>query len=188
VWGSLRLAPINSNNPKRCSHPDCTTPDDKATEISFANEQQINEIFGVTILNSDNHVLFCRSHYQLVYRIIRKQSSTPCETCGARPLCDTKFTRHCPDSSIINDHMVTAMGLEMNITPLDVICSTCYKLHLHIINLRKVEKNNESLDAELQMLIDDLQKQKNEATNKTIIALATVGGFVANELLNQRAL
>lgn len=141
---------------KRCSHPDCSTPHEKVTTVSFANEAQIQDILGITTEKN----LFCKYHYQVVYRTFRKKSSAPCAACGATPLWDTQFTRHCPDYRIIIEHMRTAIGTEMVLAPLDVICSTCYKLHLHIVNETINNYKHTSNDSDLKMLLDELKKRK----------------------------
>ena len=71
-------------------------------------------------------------------------------------------------------------------TPADVICSSCYKLHLQIINNKG--NKNEPNDSDLEAIIHQLDAQRKEEHDIAQSALYAVGSYVANELYNQRAM
>ena len=56
--------------------------------------------------------------------------------------------------------MRTTLGEELNLTPADVICSSCYKLHLQII--KNKGNKNEPNDSHLEAIIHQLDAQRRE--------------------------
>ena len=94
------------------------------------------------------------------------------------------FNRHCPNPHVISKHLNFSMGTDVTISASDVICSTCYKTHLQIIN----KSENESHDCDLKALIEQLQSRIDVTTNKAMKAILNVAIYVAGELLLQRAL
>ena len=166
-------------------HPECPTPYERVNAVSFTSKPTIAATLNLTVPETEDTYL-CINHYQLLYRTLRKQSSVPCAACGAKPLWDTQFSRHCPDVELIIEHIRTAIGVELNLTSDDVICSSCYKLHLQIIN--ETNHINKSDDSDLLVIIDQLDAQRREEHDIAQRALSTVALFVANEIYNQRAM
>lgn len=175
-----------SHATKLCLHPECSTPQERVNAVSFTSKTTISATLGLTNIpeNEDTHL--CIHHYQLLYRTLRKQSSVPCAACGAKPLWDTQFSRHCPDCKLIVEHTRSTIGEELNLMPTDVICSSCYKLHLQIIN--KSQSKNESCDRYLKDLINKLDAQRRKENDIAQSALLAVALFIANEIYNQRAM
>ena len=134
---------IHSN--KFCSYPKCTMPHDKVMTPAFTNEQTIK---GILRLTTDEPIILCKAHYQSLYREVRKQIATPCASCGAKPVRGTMFTRHSPNPKVIQEHMCLTLGVDIPITSSDTICSSCYKLHHHILN--QMAKEEHSYDTVLQ--------------------------------------
>ena len=181
-WTKQQRCP---NTAKCCLHPECSTPHEKVNAVSFTSKALIGATLCCTVPEAEDAYL-CINHYQLLYRTLRKQSSVPCAACGAKPLWDTQFSRHCPDCDLVVENMRTTLGEELNLTPADVICSSCYKLHLQIINNKG--NKNEPNDSDLEAIIHQLDAQRREEHDIAQSALYAVGSYVANELYNQRAM
>ena len=100
------------------------------------------------------------------------------------------FTRQCPNSQLIHEHLLSRLGVYIPVNNLSSrkICLSCYKFHSHIVNLETINKPSSS-DEELELLIKGLNEKKN-MTVKIIVddALLAVTTFVGTSLLQQRAL
>ena len=168
---------------KKCSYPDCMTPCDEVSTPSFTDKHQVETILQFRVQDEEK-VFLCKSHYQYVYCTMRKEAALPCATCSATPIAGTMFNRHCPNPHVISEHMNFSMGTDVTISASDVICSTCYKTHLQIIN----KSENESHDCDLKALIEQLQSRIDVTTNKAMKTILNVAIYVAGELLLQRAL
>ena len=65
----------------------------------------------------------------------------PCAGCDAKPKSSQGgYTRHSPDALSVTNYLNEHTEFEVTITPTDVLCKSCYDMHLVII------KNMESLD------------------------------------------
>ena len=56
-----------------------------------------------------------------------------CTSCGATSKTGTSFSHHSPDPHAVSLHLEETTGVKINVNPGDLLCNTCYKLHLSIV-------------------------------------------------------
>ena len=55
------------------------------------------------------------------------------KSCGAVPKAGKTFNQHSPDSQTVTEHLRKTINSDINITPQDILCLSCYKLHSNIL-------------------------------------------------------
>ena len=126
-------------------------------------------------------MLLCRKHYSLLYRQFVLTEST-CASCEAKPKSGTMFSSHSPDPYTIALHL----GSEQPIQEDDVLCGSCYKLHLSILNsLDKAPGSDQSLKEDIELWSSLCTEDTTNSINKSVLdAVLTVG----SDLLKGKAI
>ena len=87
-----------------------------------------------------------------------------------KPKFGSAFLRHSPDATKVTQTLQETTDFEGYIKPDDVICYSCYKLHLY--SLQRLESEMNSSDDALQTCIDTWQvKVRDSGTNHLTRAL-----------------
>ncbi len=116
----------NSGIVPKCVYPDClTSPSNKFISPTFATVSELEELIHINV-SGEQPLLLCNDHYQYVYREFN--SPTTCSSCGIKPKSGKRFHRHCPDVDLVNSLLCG----EEEITDNDVICLSCYRVHLEM--------------------------------------------------------
>ena len=167
----------------QCIHLNCTATSTEVKLITPSFEAIDNLEAALNVISTpDRPFLLCQQHYQEVYR---KFKSPWCASCGVKPKSGTYFTRHSPDASTVT-RALHQDGFDGIIRSTDYICSTCYKVHLAII--QSMESQSSTPDNMLKDLICIWEhKISNENTDKLTKVILQVVLFVATELLHNRA-
>ena len=125
----------------------------------------------------------CNKHYQIMYQ--QSVTPVPCASCGVKPLHGTAFTRHSPNAEMVCRHFFETTGFELNLTHADYICSTCYKLHLTVLDNKGLHTPNQSLTE----IITSLKgKLSNIDGDRLASCIEQVVVYVAQSLQHDRAL
>ncbi len=126
----------------------------------------------------------CPKHYRELYR--QFNSPQPCAGCGVSPKSGTYFTRHSPDAIAVTHELSKNSGFDRVILPTDYLCSTCYKVHLAVLNSLESESNTPD-----NVLRDSIEiweyKLSQGDTDRLTKAVLQAVLFVAKELACQRA-
>ena len=168
---------VLSGTTYKCNYPHCTTTSQLIVP-SFVSAETLEVILKVP----PPHKL-CNKHYQLIYR----ETITPivpCASCGIKPLHGTAFSRHSPNAERVCAHFHESTGFELKLTHTDYICSTCYKLHVTILESKAGLPINQSLSEIIALL-------KSKLSNTEDCLASCIGQivlYVAQSLLSDRAL
>ena len=158
----------------KCVCPDCTSTS-KLVTPAFAPREEIQAILGIP--GDIGSLPLCPKHYQEVYRQFQSSKlCTKCASCKKKPKQGTKFTRHSPNSSLVNQLLSGEP-----ITPTDYICLGCYKAHVAMI------KSHEQAN-ELRERIQTWEVvQADSSTDILTKAVIHSVLYVANEFEHERA-
>ena len=167
-----------------CIHPQCSAASTEVKLITPSFEAIDNLEAALHVKSSPEHPLvLCSKHYHEVYRQFKAR---PCAGCGVKPKVGTYFTRHSPDASTVSRVLHENMGFDGIVLSTDYICSTCYKVHIAII--QSIESETSSPD---EMLKDHIAiweyKFSTKDTDKLTMAILQSVLFVASEILHNRA-
>ena len=141
--------------------------------------------------SSEDDTMLCLYDYHVVYRSlpgkVETYSRTRCTTCK-KDLSGRTDHHHCPSPQIIRHHLQEKTGHDHEITPDSIICTTCYKAQMSILQGECL-----STDLELMQVIESLEAQSQETSQSTIEkamnnSINAVGTKVAYMLLKQEAL
>ena len=134
---------------RTCIYPKCQETN-KLISPNFDTVENIESNLGIKS-RSDCPLLLCAKHYTALYRQLNM--AQPCASCGVMPKQGTSFTRHCPDSLLINKIMRESSGDEnvVCIQESDCVCNVCYRVHLAM--LKSVEASEDD-DGQLMHLIE----------------------------------
>ena len=155
-------APTDEN--MRCKIQGCSAA--AKMHVKFSITDETKQEFSIENIEQ---VQVCSNHYHLLYK--RSHESTlPCKTCGCKPKKCQAFNRHCPSPEIIEKYLRAKQGFSDVIHCDDVICLSCYKQHMDIIQTVKLFVPGEcsdtttpdSTDADLDALISQLEKTAEE--------------------------
>jgi hypothetical protein len=95
-------------------------------KASFASPTQLRASIGILNENGNDNIFLCKSHYNKLYRDM--YPPVRCASCNAYPR-KGPFTHHSP-----NPQLVATFLNDVNILKADdVLCLTCYMVHLSII-------------------------------------------------------
>ena len=170
---------------KKCSYPDCGDTGKLVVPLFEAHDIIKNYI---NTPNMSDDLLLCNRHYQMAYKEFSVLTPSPCAACNAVPKRDILYNRHCPNPTVINEHMNSTFGTSISLNKSDNICYSCYKLHNSI--LKYMERNEHSHDSALSHIIDNLDNKLSACTSedKVTKAVAYTARFVAGSLLQNKAL
>ena len=122
---------------QHCVYSDCVASSNNTRIIAPCEDTE--EAFRQVLNGTEQPIFLCQTHYQCLYRKIH--AHIPCAGCDAKPKSSQGgYTRHSPDALSVTNYLNEHTEFEVTITPTDVLCKSCYDMHLVII------KNMESLD------------------------------------------
>ena len=129
--------------------------------------------------------LLYRDQYTDLYKLFHPQST--CASCGATSKRGTSFSHHSPDTHAVSLHLEETTGIKTNVNPGDLLCTTCYKLHLSILKALETQQSRPSDNAlKNAMSIWDLKLQ-DPTTDTLTKATLKVVLYLSESLLQQRA-
>ncbi len=120
-----------------CIYPGCNIQE-KLVSPLFAPVCEI--MAALDIEHCDSIFKLCPEHYQELYR--QFVSDCPCASCNINPKKGTHFTRHSPNSELVNNILrIAELDGTKPLSPSDYICAYCYKSHLPIVKSLKTKLN-----------------------------------------------
>lgn len=169
-----------TNHTGKCTNPNCSEPfSEKLIAPTFEALEKLEAVFSVKS-SEQNPFLVCTLCYAHLHRTINKQPN--CASCGANPKPGTRFCRYSPDPAGVSYYLNTTTGSEVTIQPTDMICTTCYRLHVAIIN----DESNSlcTLEDALKKWRDSANESTETATKAVLTAVILVGEhFLQNKAL-----
>ena len=150
----------------KCIHSQCTVKNDDERLIrpSFASIQKLEEAL-IVKSSVDCPLLLCKKHYSLLYRQFVLTEST-CASCEAKPKSGTMFSCHSPDPYTVALHL----GSEQPIQEDEVLCGSCYKLHLFILNsLDKAPGSDQRLKKDNELWSSLCTEDSTNSINKSVL-------------------
>ena len=126
----------------------------------------------------------CDKHYQLLYR----ESHEPkiCAGCGAKPKSrQAPYSRVSPYAISVSKYLNERTDLMGSVGPSDVLCKSCYDMHLLLLE----HINTKEPHLQLQASICQWKlKMEDKATDKLTKAVLRTVIFVAKVLQQEKAL
>ena len=178
-----RKTPKLPSDNKQCIYPNCTVCE-KLITPAFQSIASLEATVGVQA-TSEQPFLLCPQHYQQLYRVF--SIPKPCAGCGMKPKFGSTFVRHSPDALTVTRILQETTDFEGHINPDDVLCYSCYKLHLY--SLQKIESERKSSDDALQTCLEIWQVKLSERnTDHLTRALLKTAFTVGDAILHQRAM
>lgn len=105
-----------------CTYPKCHAS--SANEKIIVVPENTKQLFA-QVLRTQESMTLCGTHYQCLYR--QTHVSNPCVGCGAKPMArQSPYNRHSPDAITISHYLQERTGFDVNITPSDTLCKSCY--------------------------------------------------------------
>ena len=104
---------------KKCSYPDCSDAG-KLIVPSFEAHDVIKSY--IKVPNTSDDLLLCNRHYQMAYKEFSVTTPSPCAACNAVPKQGVLYNRHCPNPTVINEHMNSTFGTNISLNNSDNIC------------------------------------------------------------------
>jgi hypothetical protein len=179
TWRRKQEKYVASDVSHRCKYMGCT----KQNKVISTNDLLILRC--LTVQDTDSTSL-CEAHYQDLYR--QAHAPTPCCGCGCKPKSrNGPYTRHSPDPTTISKYLSEKTGCSVDITQTDVLCKSCYNIHLAIlndINNPIITPSANQLDLEIARWTMTMRTHNCEVT-KSILATVV---YVGKKLLQDRAL
>ena len=170
---------------RKCAYQYCIVTSDNENLIrpSFESPSVICSHLHVNTTDFDSLYL-CHKHYT-IHRALNPL--IPCASCVARPKAGQSFNRHSLDALLVNTHFHNVFqnvteDIQMN----DVLCYSCYRMHLLII--KNLEEQKIGSDQQLQEDIDFWSGKYNNTTEEPTRSTLHTVITVANYLLQNRAL
>ena len=166
---------------EKCINPRCNhSQSEKVIRPRFESVEKLEAVLGVQS-SEDSPFMVCQGCYNYLYKMFNPPSI--CASCGAFPKAGTRFFRHSPDAIVVSQHLQSITGSDVRILPTDVICNSCYKLHLTLTHARDQEP-----ESTLECDIPKWRAQVDENTNTLTKAVLTAVLYVAERLLQNKAL
>ena len=125
---------------------------DRLITPSFAPLSDLMKIFNIqTNQHITNPLVLCQKCYCHAYDQLH--SKTSCQSCGAIPKACTTFNRHSPDADTVSKHLKKSTGSDITISPQDILCYNCYKLHCSILSTLSEgqEVSDDALQVDIKM-------------------------------------
>jgi hypothetical protein len=134
---------------------------------------------------SEEAITLCTNHYNIVYRSLPQKipllAHLKCKICSKSLTKGTDY-HHCPNPEKITKYLNQTTGWDTPIAKDDVLCVTCYKSHIAILEKEELK----SYDSQLITLIEELEQEQPSTTLEKGLIYVTVQ--VANILLRQDAI
>ena len=167
----------------KCSHPNCAASE-RLIQPKFESTDNLGTALGIK--PSPGHpFLLCRDHYTELYKLFHPQ--TTCASCGATAKRGTSFSHHSPEAHAVSQHLEETTGIRTNVTPGDLLCTTCYTLHLSILKALETQQSRPSDDAlKNDMSIWDM-KLRDPTTDTLTKAMLKVVLYLSESLLQLKA-
>ena len=114
----------------KCQVLQCIENDSQTTNIT--SREHINDILPLIPISpssaNSSHTNLCDNHYRTLHRYLNPQNyNYKCTTCGISlqhsPLGGF---RHCPNPTLVLEHLQKHTGFEGDINPTDKVCDSCY--------------------------------------------------------------
>ena len=165
-----------------CSHPKCTVSE-KLTEPDFESTDSLGAALGIK--PSPGHPLLpFREHYNDAYKHFHPQ--TTCASCGALAKRGNSFSHRSPEAHVVSVHLKETTSNNICIQPQDLVCLTCYKLHLSIVEVLKAEQCTSDDALGNSMSIWDV-KLNDPTTDALTKATLTAVLYLSEKFLQQKA-
>ena len=163
--------------------PGCKSGNVKACKV--ADTTAITQLLKLKQTESEEAVTLCTNHYNVVYRSLPQKlplfTHLKCKMCSKSLTKGTDY-HHCPSPEKITKYLTQTTGWDTPIDKDDIICITCYKSHVAIIEKEELK----SYDSHLITLIGELEQESPSATLERALLYVTV--HVADILLRQDAI
>ena len=162
-----------------CTYPECTVTTNLIHTTLDNSEATI-----VVMPSTDSPNMLCRQHYMKLYR---HHPSAVCASCGATPKQGSSFTRHCPEPSVVSQHLTETTGSNITIDTSDCICYTCYKSHLSIVKAlatAEQQPSDDTLKRDMDMWSVKLTEVTTDAVARAVLKSVLL---VSEHLLQQKA-
>ena len=165
-----------------CSYPKCTVSE-KLIEPKFESTDSLGAALGIK--PSPGHpLLLCREHYNDAYKHFHPQ--TTCASCGALAKRGNSFSHHSPEAYAVSVHLKETTGNDICIQPQELVCLTCYKLHLSIVEALKAEQCTSDNALRKSMSIWDV-KLNDPTTDALTKATLRAVLYLSEQFLQQKA-
>ena len=165
-----------------CSYPKCTVSE-KLIEPKFESTDSLRAALGIR--PSPGHpLLLGREHYNDAYKHFHPQ--TTCASCGALAKRGNSFSHCSPEAHVVSVHLKETTGNDISIQPQDLVCLTCYKLHLSIVEALKAEQCTSDDALRNSMSIWDV-KLNDPTTDALTKATLTAVLYLSEKFLQQKA-
>ena len=178
---------LSGLNHKVCAVPACKCPD-PAIVCKIADKHYIQSMLNIPTTSNDETML-CPYHYHVVYRSlpgkVESYSRTRCTICK-KDLSGRSDHHHCPSPQVIRQHLQEKTGHDHEISPDGIICTTCYKVQMSILQGECISKDFELMQVMARL---ETQETSQSAIEKAVNnSLNPVGRKVPHTLLKQEAL
>jgi len=121
---------------KMCGNPICTNLKcERLIKPSFAPLDEIKAFLNLHSL--EGTFALCQKCYCYAYNVLHPKETR--KSCGAVSKAGEIFNRHIPDPQTITEHFRNTIDNDINITPQDVLCLSCYKVHSHNIIIKELK-------------------------------------------------
>ena len=163
---------------EKCSNPSCTnTQYPKLIKPAFDKIKSTwnsQEAAGKSSPFALCHTCYCQAYNMLHPKKI-------CRSCGAIPKAGISFSRHSPNAAIVTEHLKKT-DYDILISPQDVLCFSCYKLHCSILKSLNSSTDYEGSDSGLQQ---NIKTWKNTVDSTDLLTSAVLSAvlFVAENLI-----
>ena len=150
------------------------------------------ELFDVWPSDSSPMHVFCKQHYQAVYRHLHPKvfkKTRQCKTCKRY----TQKLRPCPHPEVVQDFLTQNTHFEEEIGPDDRVCYSCYRSHLVLVKQIQHHPTCTSNDSDLRQVIIDVKKGLKDLTEVVTYddifnhMAGRMGVVVGEELLKHHA-
>ena len=164
----------------KCIYPECNQTSN-IIKASFAPPETIRQAVGIS---SSNDLLFCKGHYNQLYRQLHPPIK--CASCQAQAKVGSTFRHYSPDSVTISKYLSDSGTMYSEVQPDDLICLTCYKMHLAILSSFETQHLpvNECLLSDIELWQQTQNDTSSILTKSILEAVITV----AKELYQDKAI
>ena len=154
-----------------CKVPGCKSGNVKACEV--ADTTAVTQLLKLKQPESEEAITLCTNHYNVVYRSLPQKlplfTHLKCKMCS-KSLTKGTDHHHCPGPEKITKYLTQTTGWDTPIAKDDVICITCYKSHVAIIEKEELK----SYDSHLITLIGELEQESPSTTLERALLYVTI--------------
>ena len=130
---------------------------ERIIHTSIASTSKIAELLQREVLSEPTHLAtpLCVNHYRQVHRLLHSDdhmySDKKCHACHTLIRYCDGIARHCPNPAAVNQFFSMNGDTDINITPQDYVCTSCYNHHLAIISTSTDEELRKLLASHLEL-------------------------------------